>query len=89
MFAVAAGSAFFGGIVAMALLFAGLGLVGLVIGLVATLLPLAAFGPRTAHVRGLPFLLAMCFAFVLLLWPLAWLVVALAWSGITGEPIGN
>ena len=64
--------------------FSGLGVWGLCIGLAATAIVLVAGGrarPRSRFAK----LAAFAFAFILLTWPLLWLIVAYIRYAITGQ----
>jgi hypothetical protein len=86
---VSLASAMFGGVLAWALSFEGLGLAGFGIGVAATLILIGGFANRhTAH-RTLAFMLGYTFAFAVLIWPILWLVVGYVRYLLTGESLGD
>jgi hypothetical protein len=82
-------SVVFGGLLAWAGAFGGLGVAALGIGAAATLIPISVFARRdTAH-RTLAFMLGFAFAFAVLTWPILWLVVGYVRYLLTGESLGD
>ena len=76
-----------GGTAGWILAFAGLHVWGLVIGGVITLVLLVA-AARAERFHGAGQLIALAGAFVLLTWPVLWLMVGLARYWITGDTLG-
>ena len=86
---VSLASTVFGGLLAWAGAFGGLGAPGLGIGAAATVIPIGVFARReTAH-RTLAFMLGFAFAFAVLTWPILWLVVGYVRYLLTGQSLGN
>jgi hypothetical protein len=79
----------FGGVLAWAVWFDGLGVAGCGVGAAATLIVIGAFARRdTAH-HTLTFMLGFAFAFAVLTCPILWLVVGYVRFLLTGESLGN
>ena len=87
--AAVAGCAFLGDALVIALLVAGVGAAGVVLGVLVSFLPPMLLCSRLARLRGRGYVLAMSLAFMLLLSPLAFLAVALVRYWATGESFGN
>jgi hypothetical protein len=78
-----------GGLIGWIAALAGLGIWGLVIGLAATLILIVALAGLANDRRQLSVMIAFGFAFVLLTWPLLWLLVAYIRYAITGDTLGD
>ena len=85
----ALGAAVLGGVIGWSATFSGLGLWGLVIGLAATVIVLLAVARRASARRSLSVMVAFGFAFILLTWPLLWLLVGYIRYALTGESLGD
>lgn len=85
----ALGAVLVGGTIGWILVFSGLGIWGLVIGLVATAIIVLAVGRRPRPHSRLAALAAFGFAFILLTWPPLWLVVGYIRYVITGDSLGS
>jgi hypothetical protein len=82
-------STMFGGVLAWAVWFDGIGVAGFGIGAAATLILIGGFARRdTAH-RTLTFMLGYAFAFAVLTWPILWLVVGYVRYILSGESLGD
>jgi hypothetical protein len=77
-----------GGVIGWSLLFAGLGLWGLAIG-AAVAIAIVAVIARVDHTQEIRFLFAYGMAFVLMAWPVLWVVVGLVRYWLTGQSLGN
>jgi hypothetical protein len=77
-----------GGVLGWTLSFAGLGPWGLVLGAAVGLLLMAA-AARINPTQRFQRLLALGFGFVLLTWPVLWIVVGLVRFWITGDSLGS
>jgi hypothetical protein len=82
-------AAFLGGVIGWIAALSGLGLWGLVIGLAATVIVLFALARRVGAGRSFSVTAGFGFAFVLLTWPLLWLLVGYVRYAITGESLGD
>lgn len=82
-------AAVLGGVIGWIAALSGLGLWGLVIGLGATVIVSLALGRRTRAHPPLSVIAAYGFAFILLTWPLLWLVVGYVRYAITGQSLGD
>lgn len=82
-------AALLGGVIGWIAAFSGLGLWGLVIGLAATVFVILTLARRAPTHAPLTVLGAYAFAFVLLTWPLLWLLVGHTRYAITGESLGD
>jgi hypothetical protein len=82
-------AALLGGVIGWTATFSGLGPWGLVIGLVGTVLVIFGLArpPRARAPLSVP--AAYAFAFILLTWPLLWLLVGYIRYVITGESLGD
>jgi hypothetical protein len=86
---VSLASVIFGGVLMWSLWFAGLGSASLAVGAAATLIPILAYAWRDPIRRRLTFMLGFAFAFVVLTWPILWLVVGYVNYLLTGETPGD
>jgi hypothetical protein len=82
-------AAVLGGVVGWVAAFIGLSGWGLVIGLAATLIVISILASQANGHRQLSVMAAFAFAFVLLTWPLLFLLVGYIRYAITGEPLGS
>lgn len=82
-------SAALGGLLASTAVFVGLGYWGLVFGAAVTLGFAVAFARRSTAPGAFGLIAAFGFAFVLLIWPLLWLLVGYARYLLTGETLGS
>jgi hypothetical protein len=78
-----------GGVCGWAAAFSGLKLSGLVLGAVITVAMLVVLARRRAARGQLGAMLAFGFAFILLTWPLLWLVLGYIRYLITGQTLGT
>jgi hypothetical protein len=85
----ALGAALLGGVVGWIAAFSGLGLWGLIIGLTVTVIALLALARGANAGRSITALAGLGFAFILLTWPLLWLVVGYVRYAITGTSLGD
>lgn len=83
------GGAVLGGAIGWIAVFSGLGLWGLVIGLALTVIVILGLARRGRANAPLTVMAAYAFAFVLLTWPLLWLLIGYARYVISGESLGD
>ena len=83
------GAALVGGVVGWIAAFSGLGVWGLIIGLTVTVTALLALARGADTSRSFTALAGFGFAFILLTWPLLWLVVGYVRYAITGDSLGD
>lgn len=82
-------AALVGGAIGWIIALTALGLWGLVIGLLVTATVLVALARRHRARRALGAMAGFAFAFILLTWPVLWLLVAYIRAVVTGEPAGD
>jgi hypothetical protein len=82
-------AALLGGVVGWSAAFIGLGLWGLVIGLAASVVSFLVLASRVRAREPLAATAAYGVAFILLTWPLPWLVVGYVRYAITGQSLGD
>jgi hypothetical protein len=82
-------AAVLGGLLGWIGAFAGLGAWGLALGAAATMAIVAVLARSSMARHPLGFMAGHGFAFVLLTWPVLWLVVGYARYVITGQALGN
>jgi hypothetical protein len=82
-------AAVLGGLVGWIAAFSGLGLWGIGIGLAASVIVMLAIARRVRAHPPFSEVAAFGFAFILLTWPLLWLLVGYIRYAITGESLGE
>jgi hypothetical protein len=78
-----------GGAIGWIAAFSGLGLLGLVVGLVVTVIVILVLARRAAAYPRLTVMAVYGFVSILLAWPLLWLLVGYIRYAITGESLGD
>jgi hypothetical protein len=86
---VSLASTVLGGVLTWSGVFGGVGFASFGIGAAATLIPIYGFARVDPARRPLSFMLGYAFAFVVLTWPILWLVIAYARSIVTGQTLGD
>jgi hypothetical protein len=82
-------STILGGFVGWTAFLSGLDLWGLLIGAASTSIAMITLGHTRRSQRPFSVMAAYALAFALLTWPVLGIFVAIAWSGITGQALGD